>query len=1096
MTPPHVSARPQTVAPSGFVLVRSPLLPWETLTSFGAGLEATRTLDTSDDLTLAIESDRARLTERLRALVLDPAVREAVFVASPSLDRAIEAWLAEGASPSALGVVDALVRYLARMAGRPTPFGLFSGCSVGTMADETHLELAAVSHYRRHTRLDTQYLAALTEALHDDAGLRATLSYRPSSGLYQVTGQLRYSEGRTDPVTRERSYHLVTIERTVHLDVALACAEGGAPPSAIVDAIVAYDPEIERAEAEQFVDSLIESQVLVSPLAPPITGAEPLAAIIDVLHGCGEAGQQATAVLEGAASAIAELDAGSLGHAPARYHDVATTLRGLPIEPELARLFQVDLYKPVVTATLGAEPLGELHRAIALLARIAPRVEDEAMERFRLAFAERYDSRTEGPLATREMVPLAVALDEDIGIGFGESSDPSPLLDGLDFPGDPAPPRSAFGQRETALLRGLGETLRAGKDEWVLDERDLTSLASAIPPPLPDAFAVMTTLAAGSEAAVARGDFRLVVPFISGPSGAISLGRFCHGDAAIRRAVEAHVLAEQALRPRAAFAEIVHLPEGRMGNVLCRPVLRSHEIPFLGRSGAAEHLQLRLEDLHVTLWQGRVLLWSRRLGCEVIPRLTSAHNFVARSLSIYRFLCSLQGQGRSFRWSWGPLANAAFLPRVREGRIVLALARWTLDRDDLAPLGEAADVDLFRAVQRLRARRSLPRWVALVDLDSLLPVDLDNVLSAEAWARLVRRRHTVTLQEMLGEEDLVVRGPEGRFVHELVVPFVRVDESAAEEPGDGPSTSGAGPRTRREAAAVRTFAPGSEWLYAKLFTGTATADAVLAELVRPLLDRGREVGAFDRWFFLRYADPGWHLRVRFHGDPARLTAEAVPLLHELAAPLLADGRVWRFELSTYERELERYGGGPGIELAELLFDADSDAVLAIVEQLDPEAGADARWRLALRGCHLLLTDLGFDLAARLAVVRRLREAFGAEHRVDKPFEGKLGMRFRPERAALEALLAAPVGGGHELDSGFEALSARSERLRPIVDELRARDRAGELTIGLEQLAASFLHMHCNRLLRAGHRMQELVLYDLLLRLYESEAARRRASTRS
>ena len=33
----------------------------------------------------------------------------------------------------------------------------------------------------------------------------------------------------------------------------------------------------------------------------------------------------------------------------------------------------------------------------------------------------------------------------------------------------------------------------------------------------------------------------------------------------------------------------------------------------------------------------------------------------------------------------------------------------------------------------------------------------------------------------------------------------------------------------------RTFAPGSEWLYAKLYTGTATADRVLRDVLAPLV---------------------------------------------------------------------------------------------------------------------------------------------------------------------------------------------------------------------------------------------------------------------
>jgi hypothetical protein len=39
-------------------------------------------------------------------------------------------------------------------------------------------------------------------------------------------------------------------------------------------------------------------------------------------------------------------------------------------------------------------------------------------------------------------------------------------------------------------------------------------------------------------------------------------------------------------------------------------------------------------------------------------------------------------------------------------------------------------------------------------------------------------------------------------------------------------------------------------------------------------------------------------------------------------------------------------------------------------------------------------------------------------------------------------------------------------------------------------------MHANRMLRSAHRAQEVVLYDFLARLYESQAARSHCSTAS
>ena len=129
-------------------------------------------------------------------------------------------------------------------------------------------------------------------------------------------------------------------------------------------------------------------------------------------------------------------------------------------------------------------------------------------------------------------------------------------------------------------------------------------------------------------------------------------------------------------------------------------------------------------------------------------------------------------------------------------------------------------------------------------------------------------------------------------------------------------------------------------------------------------------------------------------------------------------------------------------------------------------------------------------------MKRVRAGFAAEHNVSGPFEKQLGDKFRKERAALEHLLAAasePPEGEEPtlLHPGFAALDARSETIRRAAPELASLEREGLLIGDVVGLAASHLHMHANRLLRSEQRAQELVLYDFLMRLYDSEAARAR-----
>ena len=992
-------------------MLRTPLLPIDTLVAW-----------------------QAAPVEHLAALLAVPEIDAAIFVASPSLHAAIATWRERPQSAAGQRAQHALVKYVGRMAARSTPFGLFSGVSVGTLGRETRIALAPRAAYRRRTRIDNDYLFVLANELA--ATHRDRLVVRPNDSLYRIAGRLRCAVARV--ANKDRRYDLISIDPTPYLDATLARAVGGAPVAALAEALVG--DEVTLDEARAYIAELVTAQVLVPLLGIHVTGPEPIEGLIEQLRAA-QVDDVAT-VLAGTRDAIAAIDAQGLDAPPADYRAIATRLDALPAKVDLARLFQVDLVKPG-SVSLDRRIASELLRAIEQLRKIG--MESAPLNDFRRAFLDRWEDQE---------IPLALALDEEAGIGFeaprGPGAEGSPLLAGLGFPGGVAPPPS---WQHAYLLRRLHG---AGR-ELVLADADFDAMKQGSLARLPDAFATMVELAA---------DGSIVFEGTSGPSGAKLLGRFCHAAAEIDAMVRAHHAREEALHPSAIFAEIVHLNEGRIGNILCRPVLREHEIAFLGVSGAPADRQITLDDLTVSVRGGRVVLRSRRFGREIVPRLTTAHNFRLRSLGVYRFLCALADQGvTNVHWSWGPLASARHLPRVRYGRIVFARETWNLDKAELEPMKIGA-----AAVAALREARGLPRFVVLADGDNELPIDLDNPLLVAALADELTGRTSARLLEMFPAPDAVVaRGPEGAFAGEAILTFVR----------EGAPATALSPRPA--ITARRRFVPGSEWLYAKIYSGEATADRVLRDVVAPL------VHAHDgRWFFLRYNDPDPHIRVRFHGDPTRLLGETLPALESALAPLLDDGVARKLVLDTYERELERYGGDAGIELVEELFWRDSQAVLGIVELLEGDAGADARWRLAVRGIESMLEALGLDPAAREKVVSDGREMLGREMRADTPLWSRVGDRFAKERASLDVMFEpdAARDTAHDLEPGFALLAARDLQLRDIAARLRA---AG---VPIEELAWSLVHMHANRLLHASQRAQELVLYDFLRRLHASKRSRR------
>lgn len=1034
---------------AGFFCLRTPLLPFDELTAWSAGLDAA--------------TDLAGLRVRLRAIVERPDVREAIFIASPSLAGEIDVWLREPTSERGEKVERGLVRYFSRMCGRATPFGQFAGCSVGTVGSSTALVIDPVRAYRSHTRLDMNYVCALADDLLRLPAVNETAVYRPNSSLYRVSDQYRYMEWRAD-AKGQRTYGLIAVPVTDYLERVLAHCATGARRDEIIELLASADPELTHDEVAVYVAELIASQVLVADFPPRVTGREPLAELIartDGLPGL----EDVTAALRDALDTLAEIDASELGDRSAQYARIVARLGTLPTPIDAARVFHVDMVKPAPAATLGIEVIAEIERAVALLHRLVPTGADNPLSDLVDRFVRRYESRE---------VPLAEALDEEWGI-TPQNIDPSPLLAELPFT-----PRGGSGGESMhdlhgMLLREIHGAVARDARVLELDERKLASSFTDDPAPMPSALFAMVTVIARSAEAVARGEFHVLVEGAKGPSGVSLLGRFCHADPEMERRVTEFTRAEAEADPDAIYAEIVHQPQSRVGNIIARPVLTEYEIVYLGQSGLPIDKQLPVSDLLVSVVGGRFVLRSKRLGREVIPRLTTAHTLFG-GLMTYRFLGQL-ASAQALALRMGPLERLPFIPRVVVGRAVLYLATWRLFRDEIAKIDRPTQSERFAAVQALRAARKMPRFVAVKDLDNELPIDLDNALSVNSFVHLVKQRPFARLQEVYpGADELCAEGPEGRFVHELVVPFLYGAGDRAREPlRDQPAIT-----------AQRQFAPGSEWLYAKLYTGISAGDRVLCDVVAPVVEQAAASGACDRWFFLRYADPDFHIRVRFHGEPGAVS-QLIPALHERCAPLVAEGFIHRVQLDTYDREIERYGGDAGIELAEQLFRADSEAALAVVSALDAASELDERWRFALLGIDLLLGDLRLDLAQRRQVIHDQRVGFGAEYAVTTGFERSLGAKFRNERLQLEAMLGGACDGN--LAFVRDAFRRRSEQSRAVVDELIERERTGRLTVPVAELAKSFIHMHANRCLRSAARPQELVIYDFLERCYTSQVAR-------
>ena len=175
---------------------------------------------------------------------------------------------------------------------------------------------------------------------------------------------------------------------------------------------------------------------------------------------------------------------------------------------------------------------------------------------------------------------------------------------------------------------------------------------------------------------------------IGGTSSTNLIARFAHSNPEIKNIVtDIATFEEEELTNNSLLAEIAHLPNNRVGNILLRPSFRKHEIPYLAKSNIKYENQIHLSDILIKVNQGSgaIDLISKKKNKKILPRLSIAHNFATSTHPIYRFLCELQYQNLrgQIGFSWGSLTHLfKFLPRVTYKNIILSRAVWNLKKTD------------------------------------------------------------------------------------------------------------------------------------------------------------------------------------------------------------------------------------------------------------------------------------------------------------------------------------------------------------------------------------------------------------------------------
>lgn len=651
-------------------------------------------------------------------------------------------------------------KYYTRACSRCTPFGLFAGCSVGHWGDKTKVTIGEIKSHEVFPRLDMDYLGKIVRNLERNASIRERMLFYPNQTLYKIGDSYRFVESFY--LKNHRLHQISSIESDIYIEQILKKAANGSYFFDLVNLLISLD--ISKDDASDFINSLIDSQVLVSSIQQKVTGEDIYADLVEELKRITNV-ENAEKISE-IINFVKKIDFFKPS-AISLCNELINQIDTLHIDGTVNHLLQVDL-KIKAEVELSSKIQHIIHDAISCLNKITPFHNHKFITDFINKFTQRYEQRE---------IPILEALDPDIGIGFGKNiiKGTDDLIQQLflikDLPNDEN--LNQYSKLDKLLLTKYVDFFKFGADYVEITDNDLVGFEENWLD-LPETFTVMANLFYNNNQ-----NLEIYIKGVGGENALPPLARFCHLDDELLSLAKEISKKEEDLLSDFIVAEILYLPEAHLGNILLHPILYKYEIPYLTQSSVKKDFQISLSDIFVSVRNNTIYLRSKSLNKYIIPRLSSAHYYAGKCMPLYQFLCYLQLQNKRspLYFSWGSLfEDMDFLPEVRYHNIILSRQSWLLKAkllDLWASFLKQPD-QLLLEVRRWKEENKVPRFVTFSEFDNDLLIDFGNYYSISAFLKIAKKHSRIRVEEVLYEKySSISSNYNGSFCNDFIFPFYK-----------------------------------------------------------------------------------------------------------------------------------------------------------------------------------------------------------------------------------------------------------------------------------------------------------------------------------
>ncbi len=645
--------------------------------------------------------------------MLDSFFLESIFIASSDVYNAITN-IDKLSEKKRKKLEATILKYRVRCATRCTPFGQFSGVSLGHFGNKTEVKTKVIS---KSINLNYRLLKAFSGLILESYKINDKIIFYPNSTIYRILDEIRYLE--YDFKNETETFTLQRINYNNYINEILNFTKNGKTFNQIhcfLKGIMSSEKKnINNGLLIEFIEKIINSQLLVSNLEPIIIGENYFYNIINISINSNYSNKLLS--IKKILNSIKISNNSTLKG----YQKITKTKENLLPNYTDQNIFHTDLIYKFKTNTLNSSVPKKLKKAIFVIQKLCPKIENNFIQKFKKEFLYKY--------STNE-VPISILFDNEVGLDFFKNNNID-YIENLNLNTNPFKyldnPNTEF------LLRKLESVFKKNKNVLELYDEEIINLKNNDSLPFHNTFSCFIE--------VYKNPNYIFISDIGGSSAANYFSRFSTEDSSIALFTQKIIKKEKQLEKNKIIAEIIHSPESKNSNVINRKIERDYVINYLSNSSTLKN-NILISDLSVKIKKNKIILKSKRLNKEIIPVLTSAHNYNISCFPLYKFLCSLQDQNAtSVSFYWGNyFRNHNFLPRVCYKNFILSKAQWVLKYDELKSVSN---------INNFRANKKLPRYIQLEQYDKYLLIDLDSKLSFDILLSYSKKRKIVTVIEFL-----------------------------------------------------------------------------------------------------------------------------------------------------------------------------------------------------------------------------------------------------------------------------------------------------------------------------------------------------------